>query len=96
MVQLTLSLNARKLIMTESIIFTATSVMQQLWLADAAGCCPQKNSPNPTASLPSVAFNLSFSHQLEPKWRSTTLLLHGSTLQKVARFMKGERDHPQV
>lgn len=78
MVRLTLSLNARKLVMTESIIFTAASVMQQWWLADAAGCCPQESSPHPTASLPAVASNLSFSHQLEPKWRSTTLLLHGT------------------
>lgn len=96
MVQLTLSLDARRLIMTESILFTAASVMQQLWLADAAGCCPQENSPNPTASLPGVALNLSFSHQLEPKWHSATLLLHGPALQKVAwfMFMKGERVHP--
>lgn len=67
-VQLTLSLNKRQPIMTEAIIFTAASVMQQLWLADA-GLAVRRGILGLCVFLQTVLFNLSFSHKLEPKCR---------------------------
>lgn len=67
-VQLTLSLNERQPIMTEAIIFTAASVMQQLWLADA-GLAVRRGILGLCVFLQTVLFNLSFSHKLEPKCR---------------------------